>query len=652
MAPGRREGGKLGVSAVQEAAAVPTGTVTFLFTDIEGSTRLLMDLGRDRYGEVLSAHHRLLRSAFNEAGAIEIDTKGDSFFVVFPSAAAAVAAAGNVQLAILEEDWPEAADLRVRMGLHTGEASVSGDGYIGLAVHEAARIGDAGQGGQVLLSAATAELVRRDLPPGFGLRDLGPAKLRDLEETQLFQLVIEGLPSDFPSLALRRRSKAKPRPRRRRVDVQVSRGALLEREDDLAALRAAVDAAAGGDGRLVLIEGRAGMGKTRLVAEARALAGEAEFEVLVARSAELEQEFAYGVVRQLFEPFLASLPEADRGGLLTGPAGLAGRLFDDDELTGAASADVSFAVLHGLYWLAANLSERGPLAIVIDDLHWADAPTLRWLAYLGRRLEGLPLLVVAGSRPPEQSEYAGLVTELISDPAALLIRPSALSLAAVASLAREQFGVEPEQECVVACHAATGGNPLFARALLDALHGEGLAPTAENAARVYEIGPESVTRAVSLRLSRLPEEARRLATAAAVLGDGSDLRDVAPLAELDDPHLASLAATTLARADLFRATTPAIEFVLPVVRASVYESLEPALRMLAHRRAAELLYAGGAEPERVAAHLVLVPSSGDLFVVETLRLAADRALVPGAPDAAVRYLRRALAAPPADATRV
>ena len=631
---------------------MPTGTVTFLFTDIEGSTRLLKTLGRDRYGELLSAHHHLLRSSFTWAGGLEIDSKGDSFFVVFRSASAAVTAAGSAQRAIAEQDWPEGVELRVRMGVHTGDAAISGDGYIGLAVHEAARIGDAGHGGQVLVSSTTADLVRRDLPAGLALRDLGEAHLRDVEEERLFQLVVEGLPSEFPPLSARERAKTRPRPLRRRTDVQVSRAPLLEREDDLAALDASVAAAVGGAGRLVLIEGRAGMGKTRLVAEARAFAADAGFEVLLARSAELEQDFAYGVVRQLFEPFLASLPQAERSELLAGSAALAGRLFDDEELTGAASRDVSFAILHGLYWLSANVASRGPVAIVIDDLHWADAPSLRWLAYLGRRLEGLPLLVVVGSRPPEQAGQPELVTELISDPAAFVIRPSPLSHAAVAALITERFGIEAEDECVAACHEATGGNPLFVRALLDALHGEGLAPTAENATRIHLMGPKSVTRAVTLRLSRLPEEARQLATAAAVLGDGSDLRDVAALAELDDPHLASLAATTLARADLLRATTPAIEFVHPVVRASVYESLEPSVRVLAHRRAAELLHAGGAEPERVAAHFDLVAPAGDTFVVETLRSAADRALVRGAPDAAVRYLRRALAEPPAEETRI
>jgi class 3 adenylate cyclase/DNA-binding CsgD family transcriptional regulator len=627
--------------------------VTFLFTDIEGSTSLLRSLGRDRYGEVLATHNRLLRAAFIEAGGIEIDTKGDSFFVVFRSAGAAIAASGAAQRALAEHDWPDEIGVRVRMGLHTGEANVGSDGYVGYAVHQAARIGDAGHGGQVLISSTTAGLVRHDLPSDLELRDLGETVLPDFDRPErLFQLVVPGLPEEFPPLSARERSKARSRSPRRPTDVQVSRSPLLERESELAALQSAVDAAQLGAGRVIAIEGRAGMGKTRLVAEARALAAEAGFEVLVARSADLEQEFAYGVVRQLFEPHLASLGLEEREEVMAGTAGLAERLFGDDELTGTAAGDVSFAVLHGLYWLAANLATRQPTAIVVDDLHWADAPTLRWLTYLARRLEGLPLLVVLGLRPPEQSVEVDLLTELIADPTTLVIRPTALGVASVAELAREEFGVEPEDAFVVACHAATGGNPLFLRAILDAMHGEGFAPSAENAARVREIGPEAVARAVTLRLSRLPAEARRLAVAAAVLGDGAELRDAAVLAELDDRHLSSLAATSLARADLLRVSTPTVEFVHPVVRAAVYESIEPAQRLLAHRRAAEILDAARAEPERVAAHLVLVPPAGDGFVVETLRLAADRALVRGAPEAAVRYLRRAIAEPPLEETRV
>src|SRR3954449_4225648 len=291
-------------TAVREAStALPTGTVTFLFTDIEGSTRLLKRLGRDRYGEVLATHNRLLRNAFSEGGGIEIDTKGDSFFVVFRSAGAAIEGSAAAQRALAEHEWPDSVQVRVRMGLHTGEASVGTDGYVGFAVHQAARIGDAGHGGQVLLSSTTANLVKHELPGGLGLLDLGRTELPDFDHPErLFQLEIEGLAGAFPALSTREREKARPRIPRRRTDVQVSSTPLLEREAEVAALKAAVEAAAAGAGRVVAIEGRAGMGKTRLVAEGRRRAAEAGFEGRGGRGAALEQEFAFRGVRQLLEP--------------------------------------------------------------------------------------------------------------------------------------------------------------------------------------------------------------------------------------------------------------------------------------------------------------------------------------------------------------
>jgi len=644
-------GRQLTIQEVREASpTLPLGTVTFLFTDIEGSTRLLRELGRERYGDVLAVHNRLLRTAFAESGGIEVGTKGDSFFVVFRSAGAAVRAVADGQRALAFHEWPDGTSVRVRMGLHSGEASLGSDGYIGLAVHQAARIGDAGHGGQVLLSSTTAKLVREYLPEDVRLRDLGPTALRDFDQPEtLYQLEVDGLPGDFPPLENRAQKKA--RAPRRRIEVQVGTTPLLEREADVSAIEAVVDTAAAGAGRMIAVEGRPGAGKTRLVSEARQFAEAAGFVVLAARSAELEQEFAYGVVRQLFEPFLAALPAGERDELLSGTAALAGRLFHDDELTGLTPADVPFAVLNGLYRLATNIAWSQPLALVVDDLHWADSPTLRWLAFLARRLEGLPLLVVVGTRPPEQSVERELLMELVSDPGALVIRPSALSREAVAAIVELEFGVAPDPLFAAACHQAAGGNPLFSRALVAALHGEGVTPVAANAGRVREIGPEPVGRAVSLRLSRLPEESRRFATAAAVLGDGAETSDVAALADIDDRDLASLAASSLARVDLLRATAPTVEFAHPVVRAAIYGSIEPAARMRAHRRAAELLDASRAEPERVAAHLDLLPPACDRFVVETLRIAADRALVRGAPDVAVRYLRRALAEPPSPETR-
>src|SRR5262249_48137621 len=171
--------------------AAVSGTVTFLFTDIEGSTRLLQAVGRDRYRGVLAEHGRLLREAFDETGGQVIDTQGDAFFVAFRSAADALTAAAAAQHALHAHEWPESVSLAVRMGLHTGEAALADDRYLGLAVHRAARIGSAAHGGQVLLSDVTRALVEDEVPSGVALRDLGEQRLKDIDRpVRVYQLEI------------------------------------------------------------------------------------------------------------------------------------------------------------------------------------------------------------------------------------------------------------------------------------------------------------------------------------------------------------------------------------------------------------------------------------------------------------------------------
>ena len=179
---------------------LPSGTVTMLFTDIEGSTRLVRELG-DRYRVVLADHHQVLREAWRTHAGQEIGTDGDSFFVVFRRARNAVAAAVQAQRALAAHRWPEGADLRVRMGMHTGEPALGGDNYVGLGVHRAARIAAAAHGGQVLLSEATRYVLEKDELGGVSIVDLGPQRLKDFEEPQrLYQLGIDGLQADFPAL--------------------------------------------------------------------------------------------------------------------------------------------------------------------------------------------------------------------------------------------------------------------------------------------------------------------------------------------------------------------------------------------------------------------------------------------------------------------
>ena len=182
----------------------PGGTVTFVFTDIEGSTDLLKQLG-DRYADALAAHRRIIREAFAERGGQEVDTQGDALFFAFERAREAVAAAVAAQRALSEHDWPDGKELRVRMSLHTGEPVVGEEGYVGLDVHRAARICAAGHGGQVLLSATTAALVSGALPDGVAKLDLGEVRLKDMDEPErVAQLVIDGLPQRFPPLRVDR----------------------------------------------------------------------------------------------------------------------------------------------------------------------------------------------------------------------------------------------------------------------------------------------------------------------------------------------------------------------------------------------------------------------------------------------------------------
>ncbi len=239
----------------------PTGTMTLLFTDIEGSTRLLQRLGK-QYAEVLPACRHLLRVVFQQQHGHEVDTQGDAFFVVFAHATDAVAAAVAAQRALFNHCWPEGVAVRVRMGLHTGEPQRLSEGYVGLDIHHAARIMGAGHGGQVLLSQTTRELVEHVLPEGVSLRDLGEHQLKDLPHpTHLSQLVIDGLAADFPPLKTVESNKPhdpllatklhQPRPRSRLV----SRSHLIERLQQ------------GMEHPLTLVSAPAGFGKTTLLAQ-------------------------------------------------------------------------------------------------------------------------------------------------------------------------------------------------------------------------------------------------------------------------------------------------------------------------------------------------------------------------------------------------
>jgi DNA-binding CsgD family transcriptional regulator len=418
--------------------------------------------------------------------------------------------------------------------------------------------------------------------------------------------------------------------------------ALLERDAELASLDELIGATP--CGRSVVIEGPPGIGKSRLLAEAGERARARGFGVHRARGSELEREYGYGVVRQLFERPLAGMPPEERARVLAGAAAPAAAVLVPATPVADARADASFATLHGLYWAAANLADRRPLMLVIDDLHWCDAPSLRWLAYLLRRADGLSLSVAVALRPAEPGADAGLLAHITHDPLARVLKPAQLSRAGAEQLVRAMVAADADDAFCAACHQETNGNPLLLGQLLSAVAAERVPASAADIALLRRLGGDAIARIVGLRLSGLSRAAGALAGAAGILGDGADLRIAAALAGLDE-DAAHGAATALAAVEILRPELPPA-FVHPMVRAAVLARLSPPERARGHARAARLLAAAGAPGEAVAAQLLHAPPAGDAWVAGVLCEAARRSLPRGAADSAVSYLRRAMAEPP------
>ena len=419
-------------------------------------------------------------------------------------------------------------------------------------------------------------------------------------------------------------------------------GPLLEREAELGTIASALAEARDGSGRVLLVEGPPGIGKTRLLAEARASAETAGMRVLAARGGELERTFPYGVVRQLFEPVLAAAhPDA---GLLDGAAALAEPALGSAVARVAPSPDATFAIQHGLYWLTANLAGRSPVAIVVDDAHWADAQTLRWLAYLVARVEGLPVAVVLGARPAEPGAAVSDIDGIGRDPVTAVVRPGPLTNAAVAKLLTDRLDQPVDDAFVCACADITGGNPFLTGELIAELVDAGIVPSADAVEDLQRVAPRSVARSVKARLRALPPAAGALATAVAVMGREADLGVAAKLADVREPE-ALEAADALVDAGILREGYP-LAFAHPLLRQALYGDLRPARRAWVHGRAARIVAARGGPIEEVAVHLLEAGRDGDAWVVDRLRAAAQEALASGAADTGAAYLRRALDEPP------
>src|SRR5216683_764608 len=391
---------------------------------------------------------------------------------------------------------------------------------------------------------------------------------------------------------------------------------LLERERELEAIQGVLDR-----GGVLILEGGAGIGKTSLVNTACERGTAAGQEVLRGRGSELESGFEFGVVLQLFERRMAAAEHSEANELFAGPAAAARPLFTG-ETVAVADAGVSFAVLHGLYWLAVNLAARRPLVMAVDDAHWVDGPSLRWLAYLAPRLGGLPVALILALRPAgAASEQPSL---LVLHEQAAVVRPGLLSENATSEIVRSVIGGAADELCAAAWRES-GGNPFYLRELLRA---------GDLTAVAHPSG--GLSRLVAARIRGLDPRALRLGQALAVLGDGCELRHAASNAEMD-VETASRLAYGLVRLEVLAGDAPP-RFLHPVLREVLEWSLAGDPRSSAHRAAAGLLGADGAAPGLVAAHLMRVRPAGEPWVVERLRDAAGAALGSGAPGAAAESM--------------
>ena len=319
---------------------------------------------------------------------------------------------------------------------------------------------------------------------------------------------------------------------------------------------------------------------------------------------------------------------------MQGAAGVAARILG---LPGAPAPDASedstvdptFAVLHGLYWLCANLAADEPLCLIVDDAHWMDGPSRRYLSFLLTRLDELQVALVLASRPFEPGSDAELLAALTADPAADLIQLPPLTGAAIAELVTSDLGSAPDPSFVDACLRATGGTPFLVRVLLDALKEGSIEPTSDAWRHVERIGARTAGRSINIRLRRLPEPAGQLAHALALL-EQSTLLEASQLAGLDVDEAAD-AAQILESAGILEPDRP-LRFVHPLIRSGIYAELSPAERGRGHRRAAHILAEQPGTEIRVAQHLLLSDPAGDAWASDRLLAAAGAAAITAHPS--------------------
>ena len=647
--------------------SLPSGTVTFLFSDIEGSTRLI-EQHPESAKDAIARHQALVQAAIDRHRGHVFQIVGDAFCSVFDESGDALGAALEAQRALARESWGEIGAVRVRIGLHTGVAEARNDEYISsLTLVRAQRVTAAGHGGQTLLSTTAAEGVSEGLPAGTALRDLGVHKLRGLAEAErIYQLIASDLPSDFPPLRVEDVEASFATPLQ-----QLVRGKLVGRGGELEQLKGHWDQAQQARGHLVLLSGEPGVGKTRLAQDLVAHAQKSGAIVLRGGCYEYEATTPY-------LPFVEALRDwvhwqnADqlRSALGATAPEIAKFAPEIEAKLGALAPNAPLSPSEERMRLFDNTArflqslaaERG-LLVFIDDVHWVDQGTLSLLQYLLRHLRAHRVLVLAAYREIELDRAHPLASALVDwnrERLATRIALGRLSRADTGKLLATLFHQEiVSDEFTTALYAETEGNPFFIEEVVKSLIEQGEIYREEGRwgrKETHELAiPQSVKEAIGRRLNRMSDAAVETLRTAAALGKiflFRELAAVSPAGEdalldaLDEASTAQLIRVNSAGDDSFAFTHDKIREVL-------YEELNPIRRRRLHQRIGETLeklYATAQQPaaasgrsdehaQDLAHHFA---HAGDLErVVTYARRAAQNAARVFAHDEALQYLEQA-----------
>ncbi len=590
----------------------PAGVVTFLFTDLVGSTALIDRLGDDAADSVRRDHFEMLRKAVEEAGGEEVKNLGDGLMVSFASPVAAVSCAVAMQRALAESD------LRIRVGVHAGEPAHEGDDYFGTPVVVAKRLCDRAEGGQILATELLAGLV--GTRGGFQFLPRGRLALKGLSEP-VATVEVRWQPDEVTGGVAASGRRRPARPAR-------SRGpGIVGREHELAVLDEELAGAEAGELRCVLLAAEAGVGKSRLVREF--LSRHDEVTPLTARAHPMGDTTAFGLWAEALDGHLRHLSAPDVGRCCGGfVEDLAAILRSVAAVRGSlpTAPPPRSALLQGITVVLENLAADAPVVVVLDDIHQADASSLDALSYLAANLGDAPVLVVLAARPAELAEHplANRVLLPLEQDGILTRLPLApLNDEELRALAASVLKESPPPALVQWLQARSRGNPLFALGLVRALLDEGADLAAPRLRRV----PEDLADRVRALLATLEPRALTVLELLAVLGRPASIEELGSLSTKSPEELSASLDELIRRRTVTEEESggePAFAVAHPLIQETIYASVGTPRRRLVHREIGRALLAAG-RPAEAAPHFTRSAGRGDGEAIEALRQALREA---------------------------